>query len=323
MQARKLWVCVLVIVGFLVLVFYRNISTNNRITYFASYVEPEDRKVLGSLFEQLISNSTCGYTLFGNKPISFIGFSTRFSQSDFWFQDKVKLLINVGLPVLNKYKEKIDNGNFVIHDEQAGEERIICLINKKAVLDAVRPRIKIFQHYLGSEISPEYVLDLITNEKNNIFNVLNENSALLGILFGYGCHNAVMFHQREIIQNTISTLRIPPWKCSIPGNVGAKINSNVLGGRLRVSFDPPLQIESSSGFCSLEEELAFLNERLEPSKFPNENFSSISPFGFYCDNQDPETDVLLVRCEEVRQKLATMMASKVVFEEVWAKLCKS
>ena len=187
----------------------------------------------------------------------------------------------------------------------------------------MRPQIKLFQHYLGSEISPEHVLDLITNERNNIFNVLHENSALLGILFGYGCHNALMFHRRGIIQNTISTLRIPPWKCSIPSNIDAKFDTNVLGGKLGVSFDPPSQIEPSSGFCSLEEELAFLNKRLEPNEFPNKNLSSIHPFGFCCDKQDPETDVLSVRYEEVRQKLAAMMASKAVFEEVWAKLCKS
>lgn len=286
-------------------------------------VSLEDRKILTSLFEELIRCSPCGYTLFGDKPMSLIRFEENFVLSDFWFKDKLKLFIHVGLPILKKYNSSFQKCNFIVHDELKNKTRSLYLINKKEFLKTVQSEIRLFRSVLGDSITPEQVLSFVSKEDCCLDDALRGNCALFGILYGFGSKNSDLFYRREQVERMVSVLRTPPWKCSLPNDVHEKEEMFRLTNELQVINEKPQKISPLYGCKTLSEELEFLNKRLQPVRFRNMNISIVQAVDFLGEPDSEETVQLISKYEFIRQKMIKIVVSGKAFECTLEKLCEN
>jgi hypothetical protein len=100
-----------------------------------------------------------------------------------------------------KYKNLFPLKHYILAKEQhhIGNYQIcnIILINKKEFIKCVNKHKKLFQYKLNKQISPEQMLVDIEQGKVTFAETIQNDEALLGLLLGYGKHNAVLYEKRE------------------------------------------------------------------------------------------------------------------------------
>jgi hypothetical protein len=239
----------------------------------------EDRESLEWLFLGL-HQATCSYVLFGDKPMSICSFLSSepcYSYND-QFYDFIDFSINkLRLPHLRmtkewelweKYKASFPSSNFILLKNDDSGEITLVMINKSAFLKTVQENIDAFKVVLGDEINPDIFLDLCIKSKNIFRDVLKYHDELLGILLGYGKHNAFLFSRRHQI---------------------AGIRKSQM---LSLSQKPPVP---SKGFATLEEEYHEIDSRLSffnDDDIKDLNFLLMGLPMFVADENHPETQEL-------------------------------
>ncbi|MGE4574374.1 MULTISPECIES: hypothetical protein [Parachlamydia] len=164
----------------------------------------EDRVALEELFSSFIFEDTFGYTLFGNKPIS-LGGNFRVTPwanvlagcrcgGAFWKKWEI----------WEKYQDQFLSSKYLLISEphflgKSDLDELILLINKRAFLKSLENHLITFENILKQKIIPEEFLGEIENGTLSFFDSIQKNETLLGILLGYGKHNAEMFYQRKKI----------------------------------------------------------------------------------------------------------------------------
>lgn len=133
-----------------------------------------------SLFFRLMMKSRqtpIGYTMFGDKPMSFIEC------------DEVKefnLMSAYGL--WQRYARQLPMDNTLLRIARVSPDDPlpdIYIINKAAFLKTVRDHLDLFKTVLGHNITPERLLDDIMADDSPILsNKLNDSQRLYGLLFG-------------------------------------------------------------------------------------------------------------------------------------------
>jgi hypothetical protein len=118
-----------------------------------------------------------GYTLFGDKPMSFIE-----------FDEVAERNLMAGYRLWSHYAKQLpeDNHQFRIQrDGPDDRELSIFLINKAAFLKTVERNLPLFKEVLGDDITPQELLDdIISDESLILHNKLNSSQCLYGLLFG-------------------------------------------------------------------------------------------------------------------------------------------
>ncbi len=155
----------------------------------------DELAVLEIFFRTLLTESQGGYVLYGNKPSCIEGFANREEGTYFlanWvhvFTTKLKegALIWEKLG-LNKYYK---NYLLYVYEKPVDEWRHLVLVNKQSLLLIIEANLPLFQYVLGPKVTPNELLDALSNSKGNFDSVLNYDRALIGILLGYGTQNAL------------------------------------------------------------------------------------------------------------------------------------
>ena len=115
----------------------------------------EERELLCNFCKELFCNSTVGYSLFWDKPISVISdFDKPGVRRRHFFLKRV-------LPLLRRVEKKLHTVNFIILLEDVPGETFLYLVNKKAFLNVVHQNIAIFRTVLGSAVTPKSLLHTI------------------------------------------------------------------------------------------------------------------------------------------------------------------
>ncbi len=136
----------------------------------------------------------------------------------------------------------------------SGIVRDILIVNKRAFEATVNDHLSLFHERLGQTVCADSLLRDIESGKNVLFDVLNEDELLWGILLGYGLHNAEIYARREAINEGQTTALTP-------------------------------------GYSSLEKELDAIDGLLEG--FTHEYFIDLIPLPmFMCDAHHIETKIL-------------------------------
>ena len=164
-------------------------------------IPQEDREDLTRLFHLIFLEQDGAYTIFGDKPVSlsgaFIiaswettakrkaGYITHLWKTWQMYRDlfEIKKYIIVG------EKFKIKKSNIVAFH--------IFVINKEAFIKSINRHKSLFEYVLKKKINPEILLHDIENGKISFWESIRFNEMLLGILLGYGAHNATLFNQRQ------------------------------------------------------------------------------------------------------------------------------
>ena len=170
-------------------------------------VSIEERKGLNDLCRALFFTSEFGYTLFGDKPISVIVNSRRFYETGelSFFQKHLFSLVR-------RYKEKLNTPHFaLLFDHELGTD-YIWLVNKKAFRRTVQQNIAIFRYVLGEDVTPDSLLDLLTNKNYSFHRALQHSHLLFGTLFGYGITNSFRFDWRDQLVSKVEEEPVTFWK---------------------------------------------------------------------------------------------------------------
>lgn len=231
---------------------------------FALEISGQDAKILNTFFREMLEEFEMGYVLFDAKPICIHGYPPE----DFFLREypshKSFVFLREGAHVISTLP--VSNNNIVIHVYSEKDESVdyvhVLFINKKLFLAVVKDNLALFQYVLGPEITPQKLLDQLTNPKASWHSVLSNDRVLIGILLGYGVQNSLYGSRIENIQDSFFAEDIPPFP-----------NKLLKSGDIRKEFKECLVFASAHpikeeltpgfGFSSIKEELAFLNQKME------------------------------------------------------------
>lgn len=164
-------------------------------------IPKEDREILESFFSYLISFEYFGYVLFGEKPMAAGGFDTHFTPEDTLSEAAMKQRrLHLGWYTWEKYASLFSSEKFILRlskNPVTPSFYWIVLINKKSCLRCIEENLDTFKSMLGDSFNPQLVLDNLAKKEDIFGDVLKKQEALLGILFGYGKHNARVFQQQS------------------------------------------------------------------------------------------------------------------------------
>jgi len=233
-------------------------------------IPKEERDSLEWLLRHFHQDSS--YVLFGTKPMAFAFLKREevfraqapgvYEVMDSITQYHIHNFVGLkGWEAWEKYKHLFASSNFVLLQNSEPNLNTLYLINKREFLKTVEEEIDLFKKVLGSHITPQKVLDQCLTSKDVFEIALKGNHALLGVLLGFGRHNAELFARRNEIMHK---------KALMP----------------------------SSGFATLEEEYAYLDAKLQ--SFTEEESEEWNSLGltlpcFAADLDHPETQKLKMK----------------------------
>lgn len=163
-------------------------------------MNPADRQYVTNFFRYTFFMSTFGYTIFGNKPMSF---ETINMVSEPVLEDSADYMDI--FHIFNRYKLKkcweawekysisfpmkgfsIITSKFSLDPDYL----FVLIINHDHFIKVVKENIKDFQRVLNIDLSPEQILKEYLRGEGEIFTLINKHDGLFGTLLGYGRNNA-------------------------------------------------------------------------------------------------------------------------------------
>jgi hypothetical protein len=255
----------------------------------------EERNALKGFFYELFAANELGYTLFGDKPMSLCFPST--SAVSFSTKDRIFKIYKRGpcpvfsmLPAWEKVKRLANLGNYIfISHETNGFPESVFLINKHQFFCILNKNIDVLRKTYGYKVTPESFLADLINKKIQLEHLLQQH-LLLGILLGYGRHNAELFQRRE----------------------------DLFVGKKQVPFLSSQR--PSSRFSSVEKELETLDQKLLPVYRKNIQLLLVKPVSFVADLQHPETRQLAGHYGLLHKELTALFLSEDWFSSILEKM---
>lgn len=256
-----------------------------------------DQKALSLFFEAIIRLDVCGYTIFGDKPVSVTGYWTSSDATTDMYSKE--LLFKTGQIVWEKHKHLFPTPNFAITFVTIQDWRGVQVINKKAFKQIVSQYLDEFRRIIGQEITADLLLEKVTNSNVDISEVLQNDDCLLGIVLGYGYKNACAYKQKNEIA------------ASLKKHFGIADEKFVYDG-----IFPNNSEDLPEDITKLLDEYNALDKKFTySSDIPNmlELFPDV---GFRADLEDPDTIALLKRYDQAKQKIKNAFLSDNFLKEV-------
>jgi len=191
------------------LVFFKPNSSD--VAKILNSLSKEDKESLTWLFRGFSSSH---YVLFGNKPMAFHGIKQgdySLNSNPYRFIDSITTLhisslkeVN-GLKCWEKNKHLFPSSNFALLKNTTPENTTIFLINKPLFLQRVEENIDCFKEVIGASVTPKRIFEDCLEAKDLIKDVLKDNDELLGILLGFGRHNAHLFWRKTQLEKRLKS----------------------------------------------------------------------------------------------------------------------
>ena len=254
----------------------------------------------------IVTEFECGYVLFGNKPICFMGYASIGNDSVGMMKHYASVALQNGIKSWRKLGLPFESKNYILHeynciDQNMSECNKILLINKKELLKVVNENLTLFKYILGHTISAEGLLKKLSdcNSEEGMFSILKNNKVLVGIVLGFGVNNALLVNRQELISEALSKANIDLYSCD------DQID--------QVLHDNP-SLGSTFGNHSLSDEYKKLNEQI---CFSSTILESECPrLSFGCIPEDKETIALINHYEDIQLKIIKILESKDFIFEV-------
>jgi hypothetical protein len=164
-----------------------------------------------NLFGELFKYEEFAYSLYGDKPMSFSdSILNEYSASQVleflslrdYCQDTLENFIDPlktfkeRWSVWKKYSDQFKLKNYFLIEKKIGNQIRVFFINIPAFKRVVNQHIYTFKKIINPTISAESLLSQFEDENSDVFDILHHHQGLLGILLGFGKHNAMLFQQR-------------------------------------------------------------------------------------------------------------------------------
>lgn len=257
----------------------------------------EDQKALSLFFEGMIRLDVCGYTIFGDKPVSVTGYWVSSEATTDMYSREI--LLKTGQILWEKHKHLFPTPNFAITFVSNQDWHGVQVINKKAFRQIVSQYLDEFRQILGHEITADLILEKVTNNNTDISEVLNNDDCLLGIVLGYGYKNAHAYKQKNAISGDLKK------------HFGLADDKYVYDGMF-----PNNSENLPENITKLLDEYNALDKKFTYSS-DNSNMLELFPsVGFRADLSDPDTITLLKKYDETKQKIKNAFLSDNFLKEV-------
>lgn len=266
-----------------------------------------NQKVLLSEFLRQLAQSECGYVIYGNKPMHVETCSLSPLRILSGTNVRSALMLK-GRELWNDIGLSIDNKEIIITSFEKDSQCHIVCINRTAFLQAVHKNISLFRYVLGPRVTPEKLLREIVSLKTSFDQVLKNDSALLGILFGHGTQNAILDARYDHVANIASKDQFDEFPF-----VSKKLSKSWTAVPQKFVKTP------SIGFNSIAEEELFLNKMLAQSN-QLRAFDVCAIPNFDCHSDTKETAQLINSYSESRKKILRAIASRNFLPDVLTKL---
>ncbi len=190
-------------ITFLMLLFSYCFNLNaNSISDILKTIPIEHQEDIKYLFHHVFLLQDGAYTIFGDKPVSSAG---SFLISSWKATLTAKYIGKFGRSweTWQAYKQKFPMQKYVIIGEKYPSKKSelvalhVFVINKKKFLETIDTHLALFESVLGKKIDPKKCLDDIESGKCSFWTSINHNDMLMGILLGYGEHNATLFYKKS------------------------------------------------------------------------------------------------------------------------------
>jgi len=267
-------------------------------SFFDSSLTDAEKVGLEVTLRHLFTFHEFAYTLFFDKPASFSFLPAP--TVDIFPYERLYFLGEdvefVSIPLLNpgialsiepwkKIKSNLHIPKYLfLEDDTSFGEETIFFINKKAFLEVVNLNLNIFKRELGSGITAQELLRQIESREKNVMTALKFNEELLGIILGYGQHNASLFKRRNYLIHL---------KNGIFLDEAEQINNKLDYFERKLTFEPHFSMDILGSF--------FL--------------SVVMPVSFACDKDHKPTRELIKKYHAQRSKL-----TKIYTREDWLKI---
>ncbi len=257
--------------------------------------------ILEQFFDILVRLSEGGYVLFGKKPICINGFRTVDSFSIANDTHKESVYLREGAAIWKKISDG-NFSNFLIHVYDNCDSLVdncihILFINKQLFYQTVEKNLSLFQYVLGPDLTPESLLEKLTNSHETFHNVLKNDKVLIGILLGFGTQNSLLVSRIENIQEAfLSSAENFPLgnRCQ---NSQSFINSYkdiFLHNAHRETRKIPL--EPSFSYSTFEEEISEATNKIDVS---SKKLSELRPYFIFARlKNDVESEQLIIELEK-------------------------
>jgi len=257
-----------------------------------STISHEDESALHDFLFDLISTTECGYVLYGNKPICFLGVIPPGVDCIGTVGHHKSVFITSGMKTWEKLQFPKESDNYILHmynhAENHDEPTDVILINRSAFFNVVNANLILFQYVLGPDVTAEKLLKDLLDPSKDFISVLKNDDVLIGILLGFGTNNALYVSRSE----------------QISGSIFRREKGIILPS---LQIDDIKASEPSFGYHSVEEELEDLYAR---SVLSSRNLSEQSPILYFgCLPETEESKSLIKHYEDTQLKLIQVLES--------------
>lgn len=193
------------------------------------------------------------------------------------------------------------NYTFIFNERPSHEGVAIYFINNPIFQSTVRENIDVFKKELGDSITAEGLLNAIESQEKPLMELIHFHEGILGILLGYGRHNALLFQKKsDILGRCWGYGKLPP----------------------PAFFYLP---HHSGDFASFEAELEYLDNKLDGfSNYSDYDYflSIIPPLGFCADKSNEETIILEKKYAKTRAHISKMYTQQFFVKAILDQLFK-
>lgn len=155
------------------------------------------------LFYNIFLQQDGAFTIFGDKPVSCAAnFVTSSLETTLLYPGQVGKLAR-SLKVWSQYKDQFPMEKYLLISEicsikKTGSDVIfIFIINRKKLIETLNNNLMLFEVELNRKIDSHRFLNDLETGKTTFLKNINRHEMLLGILLGYGNHDALLFYKRS------------------------------------------------------------------------------------------------------------------------------
>jgi hypothetical protein len=248
-----------------------------------------EKGILDLFFRTLFLETSSGFCIYGEKPLTVWGI-TRPS-IHFGLADElacISAILNEGFRICERSGLSRIKSRYRIYasdKEQNGWIDFFCM-NERVFVNVIQKNIVLFQYVLGPRIDSDSLLKMFLNPNENLHSLLHDNQVLHGIVLGYGTQNALVGGRAEVVQGNLENRKIE-------------------------------KIEPSFGFSNLEQEFAFLQNKMKITTNLNDPLPRLPWFG-YVENK--ESSQILASYQTTQKTLKMALASSNFLGEVLSQI---
>ena len=253
----------------------------------------EEQLEIKKLFHYLFKEEVFSFSIYGDKPLSFSESLDQYSANELltfislkdYYQDVFENFIEPSSilrkrwEIWEKYKDRFCLKKYLLLRKKIDKNEVIFLLNKKLFEKTVNQHIDLFKKTIKKEITAQQLFIEFADENTKVFDILQKNEGLLGILLGFGSHNSMLFQKRENLESQLKIM-------------------NKFG-----IYKP----------VSIERKIDIINSKLQPLREHDFNIiSSVNQIRFVADQTNPETNKLKKKYDRSKVKI-----DKILYRDDW------